>query len=95
MARDAGGADHGAGAAAGVHGKVRGAGEADHGEAQDTGGTVHGAGRAGRVHGKTQELFYMYSGGFRQVNNLAPGQTIRRAAVGVPPAIDLAALPEE
>jgi len=43
----------------------------------------------------TARWFYMYSGGFKQVNNLAPGSTIRRQPGGVPPAIDLGALPEE
>jgi len=50
---------------------------------------------AGGSGDKAQEWFYMFSGGFRQMNNLAPGSTIRRKAVGVAPAIDLAALPEE
>jgi len=50
---------------------------------------------AGGSGDKVRDWFYMYSGGFRQMNNLAPGSTIRRKAVGAPPAIDLAALPEE
>jgi hypothetical protein len=54
-----------------------------------------GDGGRGGSGGKVQDWFYMYSGGFRQLNNLAPGLSIRRKAVGVPPAIDLAALPEE
>jgi hypothetical protein len=45
--------------------------------------------------GKTQDWFYMFSGGFRQVNNLPPGSFVSRAAGGVPPAIDLAALPDK
>jgi len=90
--------DHGEGQNAvggGDHGKVRNAvGEADHGKVRNAVGEAdHGKVRAG--HGEVQEWFYMYSGGFRQVNNLAPGQTIRRMAVGVPPAIDIAALPGE
>lgn len=55
---------------------------------------MDGAGVASGT-GKVQDWFYMYSGGFKQLNNLAPGLTIRRKAVGVAPAIDLAALPEE
>jgi hypothetical protein len=45
------------------------------------------------VGGKTQDWFYMYSGGFRQLNNLPAHSMIHREASGVPPAIDLAALP--
>jgi hypothetical protein len=44
---------------------------------------------------EVQDWFYMYSGGFKQLNNLAPGQSVRRKAGGVAPAINLAALPEE
>jgi hypothetical protein len=45
--------------------------------------------------GEAQDWFYMYSGGFRQLNNLAPGSTIRRKASAVPPTIELGALPTE
>jgi hypothetical protein len=48
-----------------------------------------------KAAGKEQDWFYMFSGGFRRVNNLAPGNFISRIPGGVPPAIDLAALPDK
>jgi len=45
--------------------------------------------------GKARTWFYMYSGGFKQLNNLPAHSKIRREAGGVPPVIDLAALPGE
>ena len=49
----------------------------------------------GIAEGKTREWFYMYSGGLRQVNNLAPRSFISRTPGGVPPDVDLAALPAQ
>lgn len=37
--------------------------------------------------------FYMFSGGFKRLNNIAPGDILERKAGGVPPAIDFASLP--
>lgn len=48
-----------------------------------------------RANGKTEDWFYMYSGGFKQVNNLAPHAMVRRRAGGAPPDIDFAALPQQ
>jgi len=61
-------------------------------------GATAGMGRAGTASDdadKTQGWFYMFSGGFKQVNNLAAGSTVRREAGGKAPVIDLAALPVE
>ncbi|MHA4808859.1 DUF3472 domain-containing protein [Flavitalea flava] len=44
--------------------------------------------------GVENNQFYMYSGGFKQLNNLPPHSVIRRQANGVMPAVDLAKLPE-
>ncbi|HEY4205365.1 MAG TPA: DUF3472 domain-containing protein, partial [Puia sp.] len=45
--------------------------------------------------GVEEGWFYMYSGGFRKLNNLAPGLKVQRQGGGRPPAIDLASLPQE
>lgn len=43
--------------------------------------------------GVENNRFYMYSGGFQQMNNLAPKSTIERKANGTPPDIDFSSLP--
>ncbi|HVI44010.1 MAG TPA: DUF3472 domain-containing protein [Chitinophaga sp.] len=42
--------------------------------------------------GVENNIFYMFSGGFRQVGN-SVGQTYTRPATGVPPTVDLTTLP--
>lgn len=44
--------------------------------------------------GVEDNRFYMYTGGFRDMNNLAPGSVIERQSTGKAPEIDLAALPQ-
>jgi hypothetical protein len=38
--------------------------------------------------------FYMFTGGFIELNNIAPHSLIERAPVGIPPVIDFSTLPE-
>lgn len=45
--------------------------------------------------GKARDWFYMFSGGFRQVNDLPRGSFLTRNPGGVPPQIDLKALPDK
>ncbi|HEY5464740.1 MAG TPA: DUF3472 domain-containing protein [Hanamia sp.] len=45
--------------------------------------------------GVENNLFYMFTGGFKEMNNLAPGSVIERKANGVAPDIDFAALPDK
>ncbi len=45
--------------------------------------------------GVENNRFYMYSGGFRQLNNLPPHSTIRRKPDGIAPGINFAELPQE
>ena len=45
--------------------------------------------------GVENNLFYMFTGGFKKMNNLAPHSTIERKANGVPPDINFGALPDQ
>jgi hypothetical protein len=45
--------------------------------------------------GVEHNWFYMFTGGFREMNNLAPHSTIDRKPNGVPPHINFAELPEK
>ena len=45
--------------------------------------------------GVENNRFYMFTGGFKEINNLAPGSVIERKANGVAPDIDFAALPDK
>jgi hypothetical protein len=45
--------------------------------------------------GVEDNKFYMFTGGFKQINNLAPGSVIERKPNGVHPDIDFNALPSE
>jgi Domain of unknown function (DUF3472)/Domain of unknown function (DUF5077) len=45
--------------------------------------------------GVENNCFYMFTGGFIRLNNLAPHSLIQRAAIGVSPAIDFSSLPEK
>lgn len=43
--------------------------------------------------GVENDKFYMFSGGFKQLNNISPGDYLQRKATGVAPRIDFSALP--
>ncbi|HLY72014.1 MAG TPA: DUF3472 domain-containing protein [Puia sp.] len=45
--------------------------------------------------GVENNWFYMFSGGFKELNNLSPHALIRREANAVPPDIDFSSLPEQ
>lgn len=45
--------------------------------------------------GVEDNKFYMYTGGFKKLNNLSPGSVIERKANGIAPKIDFASLPEK
>ena len=45
--------------------------------------------------GVEDNKFYMFTGGYKVMNNLAAGSVIERKANGIPPAIDFAGLPKE
>ncbi len=44
--------------------------------------------------GVEENKFYMYTGGFKKLNNLSPGSVIERKPNGLAPKIDFASLPE-
>jgi hypothetical protein len=47
------------------------------------------------TNGQPEDWFYMYSGGFRQVNDLPRGSFLTRKPGGTPPQIDFTALPDK